>query len=105
MLFFVEKNCMWTNTPWGSWGPCELKGDCGNGYCLRRKEYCLCGACGNKRNDSVCGIPPRQIKSCYKLCQRKKPIFIFHFSQGKFPLELIFSITFPIKRLIKTFPM
>lgn len=76
MLFFVEKNCMWTNTPWGSWGPCKLKSDCGNGYRLRRKQYCLCGACNNKRNDSVCGIPPRQMQSCYKLCQGKKLLFI-----------------------------
>ena len=76
MLSFVGKGCTWNNALWGSWGPCQLKGDCGYGYRVRKKEYCLCGACNNKRNDSVCGIPPRQIQSCYELCQGKKLLFI-----------------------------
>ena len=76
VICFAEKNCTWINAPWGSWEPCELKEGCGNGYRIRRREYCLCGACKRKRNDSVCGIPPRHIQNCYKLCQGKKLLLI-----------------------------
>ena len=75
---FAEKNFTCINTIWGSWEPwepCRLKEDCGNGYRFRRRKCCLNGGNNQKRNYSMCGIPPRQIQSCYKLCQGNKLLF------------------------------
>ena len=70
LLLWIATNCTWTGTPWGSWEDCLINNDatCGNGFQFREKEYCLCENNDVQRNNSVCGISPTQVKSCYKLC-------------------------------------
>ena len=78
VICFVEKNYTWINTSWGSWKPwepCKLKEDCGNGYRFRRRKCYIYGANNKTRNDSMCGVPPLHMQSCYKLCHGKKLVF------------------------------
>ena len=78
VICFVEKNYTWINTSWGSWKPwepCKLKEDCGNGYRFRRRKCYIYGANNKTTNDSMCGVPPLHMQSCYKMCHGKKLVF------------------------------
>ena len=69
LFFFAEENCTWTGSPWASWEGCNMtEGNCGNGFRFRKRKHCICGGQDVQTDETICGIAPTQIQSCYILC-------------------------------------